>query len=291
MRCNQVSIGIERFGEYVPKNYPGNVQRISVYVDDFTSIYAALSKAYALAINELAEYDHIGARTDVYTNEYAGANGTKMHGTIPKERRVYREDVNFQYNDTNYELCKDYVWLYEHSTEIIDAIKNSRNPGEMTIELKEKYGLSDYQIRKLSQVRLDMLTTEKYEECQCELARIEDARKQRADGSMGNKIGYKRYVWRKLSEAQLKKEELEAYMIAAENAVEIVKLMEENQDFQQLASAMEKRFGFTWSQTRYLRYMPLYIFEKKVLEEKKQELDRVMDTIEFYKREYKESEE
>ena len=136
-----------------------------------------------------------------------------------------------------------------------------------------------------------MLTTEKYEECKCEMARIENARKQRADGSMGNKIGYKRYVWRKLSEAQLKKEELEAYMIAAENAVEIVKLMEENQDFQQLASAMEKRFGFTWSQTRYLRYMPLYIFDKKVREEKKQELDRVMDTIEYYKREYKESEE
>ena len=86
----------------------------------------------------------------------------------------------------------------------------------MTIELKEKYGLSDYQIKKLSQIRLDMLTTEKYEECKCEMARIEDARKQRADGSMGNKIGYKRYVWRKLSEAQLKKEELEAYMIAAE---------------------------------------------------------------------------
>lgn len=130
-----------------------------------------------------------------------------------------------------------------------------------------------------------------YGVCKCEMARIENARKQRADGSMGNKIGYKRYVWRKLSEAQLKKEELEAYMIAAENAVEIVKLMEENQDFQQLASAMEKRFGFTWSQTRYLRYMPLYIFDKKVLEEKKQELDRVMDTIEYYKREYKESEE
>lgn len=41
MRCNQVSIGIERFGEYVPKNYPGNVQRISVYVDDFTFIYGS----------------------------------------------------------------------------------------------------------------------------------------------------------------------------------------------------------------------------------------------------------
>lgn len=80
-------------------------------------------------------------------------------------------------------------------------------------------------------------------------------------------------------------------MIAAENAVEIVKLMEENQDFQQLASAMEKRFGFTWSQTRYLRYMPLYIFDKKVLEEKKQELARVIDQIEFCERECKESEE
>ena len=80
-------------------------------------------------------------------------------------------------------------------------------------------------------------------------------------------------------------------MIAAENAVEIVKLMEENQDFQQLAPAMEKRFGFTWSQTGYLRYMPLYIFDKKVLEEKKQELARVMELIEFYEKECNESEE
>ena len=80
-------------------------------------------------------------------------------------------------------------------------------------------------------------------------------------------------------------------MIAAENAVEIVKLMEENQDFQQFASVMKARFDFSLNQTRYLRYMPLYIFDKKVWEEKKQELDRVMDTVEFYKREYKESEE
>lgn len=42
MKCNQVSIGIERFGEYVPKNYPGNVQRISVYVVIY--IHYALDK-------------------------------------------------------------------------------------------------------------------------------------------------------------------------------------------------------------------------------------------------------
>ena len=63
MRCNQVSIFIERFGEYVPKDYPADVQRIHVYCDDFKSIYAALSKAYAMVINELAQYENIGVRT------------------------------------------------------------------------------------------------------------------------------------------------------------------------------------------------------------------------------------
>lgn len=45
MRCNQVSITIERFGKYVPENYPADVQRIHVYCDDSLNIYAALSKA------------------------------------------------------------------------------------------------------------------------------------------------------------------------------------------------------------------------------------------------------
>ena len=291
MRCNQVSIGIERFGEYVPKNYPGNVQRISVYVDDFTSIYAALSKAYALAINELAEYDHIGARTNVRTNEYAGVNYNKMHGTIPKERRAYEEDVNFEYEDTHYELCKDYIWLYELSAELIDVIKNSRNPGEMTIELKEKYGLSDYQIKKLSQIRLDMLTTEKYEECQRKIEEFDDIKEQIANGRMRNESGYKNYVRRQLRKYQERKSELEAYITAAENVAEIAKLMEENEDFIKLASVMQVRFGFSLNQTRYLRYMPLYIFDRKVREEKKQELARVIDQIEFCERECKESEE
>ena len=53
MRCNQVSINIERFGKYVPESYPSDVQRIKVYCDDYKSIYIAFSKAYALAINEL----------------------------------------------------------------------------------------------------------------------------------------------------------------------------------------------------------------------------------------------
>lgn len=165
MRSNQVSIQIERFGEYVPKGYPGDVQRISVYVDDFSSIYAALSKAYAMAVNELAEYENIGARADVYTNEFSGSDYKVMYGTIPKMKRSYDEDINLEYSDTHYELCKDYIWVYEHSTEIIDTIKSVSNSQDINDVLKDKYNLSDYQIRKLSQIRMDMLTAEQYEKC------------------------------------------------------------------------------------------------------------------------------
>ena len=80
------------------------------------------------------------------------------------------------------------------------------------------------------------------------------------------------------------------YMKQAQSKKEM-KLMEENEDFIKLASVMQARFGFSLNQTRYLRYMPLYIFDKKVREEKKQELARVIDQIEFCERECKESEE
>lgn len=86
MRCNQVSIFIERFGEYVPKGYPNDIQRISVYCDDSTSIYAALAKANAMAINELNEYESIGVRSYVSTNEYSKADYREMHGIDPIER-------------------------------------------------------------------------------------------------------------------------------------------------------------------------------------------------------------
>ena len=58
MRCNQVTIKIERFGKYVPKSYPDDVQRIGVYCDDYHSIYKALFKACFLAIKELVKQNN-----------------------------------------------------------------------------------------------------------------------------------------------------------------------------------------------------------------------------------------
>ena len=162
MRCNQVSINIERFGKYVPENYPADVQRIHVYCDDFQSIYAALSKAYALAINELAEYEQIGVRTDVYTNEFSREDYRKMHGALLETKRKYEDDVNLQYRDTDLQLCEDRIWVYEHAEQILEVLKECEDNDSAKAALKERFQLSDYQIRKLFQMRFDMLTKQEY---------------------------------------------------------------------------------------------------------------------------------
>ncbi|MCM1087798.1 MAG: hypothetical protein NC419_06550 [Muribaculaceae bacterium] len=162
MRCNQVSIFIERFGRFVPEDYPADVQRINVYCDDFQSVYAALSKAYAMAVNELAQYEQIGVRTDVYTNEFSRDDYRKMHGVVPTLRTKYEEDVNLQYSDTSLQLYKDLVWVYEHSGEIVALIKQCEDEKEMKEMLMKQFGLNEYQVRKLSQIRLEMLTAKQY---------------------------------------------------------------------------------------------------------------------------------
>lgn len=75
MRCNQVTIKIERFGECCPKEYPNDTQEIIVYCDSHDNIYEALSKAYSKCIDKLNEYEKIGVSCDVTTNE---KNKTKV---------------------------------------------------------------------------------------------------------------------------------------------------------------------------------------------------------------------
>ncbi len=286
MRCNQVSIFIERFGKYVPKKYPGDVQVISVYVDDFQSVYAALSKAYALAVNELSEYEQIGVRADVSTNEFSKSDYREMHGTIPKRKRSYEDDVNFQYGDTEYELCKDYVWLYEHSSEIIDLIKGSQNAADMVIALKDNYELSDYQIRKLSQIRLDMLTQEEYERCEARIKEIDDWREKQksVDIKTYHAERYEQYERAQIAKIKRRQEELEAYFKAAENYSEIIKLMEENEDFHDFAKIMQEKFGFTGNQCKYFTHMSIQDFSKKERQKKQAERERLLEDLRLYEK-------
>ena len=131
MRCNQVTITIDRFGKYVPKNYPSNVQRIHVYCDDFKSVYAALSKAYAMAINELAQYEDIGVRTDVYTNEFSNGD-RKLHGVLPNDRTRFEEDINLDKKKKHtIEIVVDRLVVKEGMDErLADSLETALKYGE-----------------------------------------------------------------------------------------------------------------------------------------------------------------
>lgn len=285
MRTNQCSIFIERFGESVPKSYPGEVQRISVYVDDFNSIYAALSKAYAMAINELAEYETIGCRADVSTNEFASSDYKQMHGTIPKSKRKFSDDINRDFYDTEYEMCKDYIWFFNQSKEIIDLIKMADSTDDMRIALKERYHLSDYQIRKLSQIRMDMLTRDEYQRCQNKILEIEawrDTRKNKKDVTftIGNE-SYQRDVRKRLAKEKTRKKELDAYFVIAENYSNMIKIMEENTEFSAFAKIMKEKYSLDYKQCKYFQYMSINDFTNKSREEKRLLLKRVVENIEF----------
>lgn len=187
MRCNQVSIFIERFGEYVPKDYPGEVQRISVYVDDYESIYAALSKAYALAVDELAKH--------------------------PKGRLRYEDDIDWQYFDSRLELCEDYIWAFEHSNEILEVIKASKNTADMVISLKERFQLSDYQVKKLLQFRFDMLTEQEYERNKDEVTMIKE-KKNGIPNLPFDDENRKKYARMQIIKLNRQIEEIEAFLLA-----------------------------------------------------------------------------
>lgn len=55
----------------------------------------------------LAEYEQIGVRADVSTNECYKSNYRKMHEKLPKGKLRYEDDINWEYYDSRLELCKD----------------------------------------------------------------------------------------------------------------------------------------------------------------------------------------
>ena len=268
MRCNQVTITIDRFGKYVPKNYPSNVQRIQVYCDDFKSVYAALSKAYAMAINELAQYEDIGVRTDVYTNEFSNGD-RKLHGVLPNDRTRFEEDINLEYyDDMNMQVCSDFLWTHEHSGEIINTIKKCKDEHEMKAVLKEKFGLDDYQVRKLSQIRLGMFTEEEYKFFKDESERI------KAWENTGS-------IYYKTNKCITEIKRLETYFAAAEHYEEILKLISDTED-SDFYRIMEEKFNFSPDESSKIKCLNINDFSKKEREHKREQLDDLKKNLDIY---------
>lgn len=274
MRCNQVSIKIERFGKYVPKDYPADVQRIHVYCDDFQSVYAALSKAYALAVNELAEYEQIGARTDVYTNEFSREDYREMHGALLETKRKYEEDVNLQYRDADLQLCEDRIWVYENAEKILEVLKECEDKDSIEAALKDSFQLSDYQIRKLSQMRLDMLTKQEYVEAK----RKQEIRKTEKP----NKIQEIQYRQEKLRKLKIEIEKLKAYFVFVEHYKEIVGLSIEIDSSVEFERRLQEKLGVPREYVQMFRYFNLNEFSKEEQQKKREKMEHMERELSFW---------
>lgn len=295
MRCNQVTIKIERFGEYVPENYPADTQCIEVYCDDSQSIYAALSKAYAMAVNELNEYEPIGVRTDVSTNEFSHIDYRKMRGTIPKMSTRYEQDIALEYNNIRLPVLKDYVWVYEHSNEIMEVIKNAGKE-DFAPALKERFGLDDVQVRKLSQIRLDMLDRDRYESVKQEIDELE---KKMTDAGK-EKTEHKDFIdktWkimglrREIGECESEVDVINAYFTAAEHYEDILRAMMDTEDPEEYMDYMKRTYGFSYEQSRAIRYAPANYYGKQERIKQERRLERLQKDIDRYKEWIKEIEE
>ena len=273
MRCNQVSIFIERFGEDVPKNYPGDVQRINVYCDDFNSIYAALSKAYAMAINELNEYESIGVRTDVRTNEFAANDYREMKQKLGRDKNKYEEDIKFEYYDSSIKLHKDFIWTYEHSAEIMEIIQSCDNAKDVELALKEKFDLTDYQARKIAQIRLDMLSKAKYESAKEEVERMENRAKNLPPEST--------FVRDKIRKLKCEIRKLEVYFIVAENYEEIMKYYAEAEDFQAFRECV-KKYGIEPMEASMIPYFTVKDFSKNERDKRVEQLQRLKEELQSW---------
>lgn len=252
MRCNQVSIFIERFGKYVPKEYPSDVQRIRVYCDDSKSIYAALAKANAMAVNELNEYEPIGVRSYTSTNEYSRADYREMHGVEPKDRSNYDDDLELAFTYKADDLRKDRIWIYENLDEVLNLIRSSENKRDIKIQLKEKFGLSDFQIRKLLSVRLDMLSKNEYLDDIAEEKEYE-AKKNGKPGC--NPAQMMQYYKKQIREASKKIDEYRAYITFAENYQDMIEIIAQNPEFESYANIFRDKYGFDRGQTGLIKLM------------------------------------
>lgn len=283
MRQNQVSILIERFNDSVPADYPCDIQRINVYCDDSASIYAALAKAHALAVNELNEYESIGVRSYVSTNEFAN-DYRDMHGVNSKEKSNYDDDLELQFTYESGKLRKDRIWAYENFDEIMQVIRMNDDKKELKLRLKEKFGLDDIQIRKLLSMRLDMFTEHDY------LMDLEEQNNNNHKSWEPKQMV--QYYERIIREAKKQIDEYKTYIMISENYQDMIELLAQNPDFTSYASLMREKYGFDGTQSRMVKLITVAdIVSKEKFLEKIEKLEKDIAWYEDCIKEQKDVEE
>lgn len=162
MRKNQVHLSISRFNSEVPKGYPKDRMNVHIYADS-NNLYAALSEAYAKAINVMEEWEYVAVRCDISTN---------AEGTVYAETLNWRYDENCELEYHKTEMNKKLLGYIENSTAILDVIKSSDRENVRN-NLHEKLGYSFEEIQNILRINFGMMTAEAVDEIKKETAEIE----------------------------------------------------------------------------------------------------------------------
>lgn len=146
---------------------------VNVYADS-GNLYAALSKAYAKAVNVMEELERVATRCDISTN----ADGTVSAETL---NRRYDENYELEYCGKKIEMNKKLLGYIDNLTAILDVIKSSSKENVRN-NLYEKLGYSLEEANNILRINFGMMTAEDIDAIKKETAELEDYLAKKAAG-------------------------------------------------------------------------------------------------------------
>lgn len=180
-----------------------------------------------------------------------------------------------EYYDSRIKLFEDKAWIYENSDKIIQIIKESESKDILSAKLKDEFGLNDYQIKKLFQMRFDMITKDEYLNTKAEIKEINE----KISGNNENKM---LYINKKIKNIYLQIEKINSYLKFAENFEEIFKesLKLENSDA--IEKMLMEKFEFTKVQAATYKYFTINDFSAEKQSENKRKIESLENMLKYY---------
>lgn len=153
--------------------------------------------------------------------------------------------------------------------------------------------MDDVQVRKLSQIRMDMLDKDTYEKIKQEIdgleKKITDAR-ENAYKKKDEVFWWKREIQKREHEIDV----INAYFTAAEHYEDILRVMRDSEEPKEYMDYMRETYGFSYEQARAIRYAPADYYSKQEHKKQEERFKKLQEEIAMYKRwieEIRESEE
>lgn len=187
-------------------------------------------------------------------------------------------------------MRKDRIWVHENIDEIIQLICAVEDKKLLKQELKERFALKEFQIKKLLSMRLDMLSKDDY---------VKDIEKQkvmevsRVENNGWNPTHHIKWYSDRIREEKNKINEYNAYITIAEKYQDISEVITDNPKLCDHESILKEKYGLDRRQAMLIKSVTIddlisvdiYREEVKNAEE---EITRLENDLEEYKSEVSE---